>query len=178
MDVVWTPSGVYRRASYAGEADLEASILHVQTALFGANRIYLDVKKRIGGKNGPHNIPDGYLVDLTFSCGAQAPGLSRGESAASCVCATRAAAVASWDALRTIPPPHPSSASGGALPSRKAEPAGAGADARCASPAGRENPLASAMGSVNFHIQGTRCVAAHTAVSVPWAQAAASQEAP
>src|SRR5258706_10332626 len=45
--------------------DLEASILHVQTALFGANRIYLDVKKRIGGKNGPHNIPDGYLVDLT-----------------------------------------------------------------------------------------------------------------
>jgi hypothetical protein len=65
MDVVWTPSGVYRRASYAGEADLEASILHVQTALFGANRIYLDVKKRIGGENGPHNIPDGYLVDLT-----------------------------------------------------------------------------------------------------------------
>src|SRR5260221_6454392 len=65
MDVVWTPSGVYRRASYAGEADLEASILHVQTALFGPNRIYIDVKKRIGGKNGPHNIPDGYLVDLT-----------------------------------------------------------------------------------------------------------------
>src|SRR5712691_6236599 len=86
---------------------------------------------------------------MTFSCGAQAPGLSRGESAASWVCAIRAAAVASWDALRTIPPPHPSSASGGALPSRKAEPAGAGADARCASPAGRENPLASAMGSVN-----------------------------
>src|SRR5712691_11417760 len=85
---------------------------------------------------------------MTFSCGAQAPGLSRGESAASWVCAILAAAVASWDALRTIPPPHPSSASGSALPSRKAEPAGAGADARCASPAGRENPLASAMGSV------------------------------
>ncbi len=88
-------------------------------------------------------------LEITFSCGAQAPGLSRGESAASCVCAILDAAVASWDALRTIPPPHPSSASGGALPSRKAEPAGVGADARCASPAGRENPLASAMGSVN-----------------------------
>src|SRR5260221_9675247 len=77
------------------------------------------------------------------------PGFGRGESAASCVGALLDAAVASWDALRPIPPPPPSSASGGALPSRKAEPAGAGADARCASPAGRENPLASAMGSAN-----------------------------
>ena len=59
MDVIWTPSGVYRRAAYSSEADLEAAILRVQAELFGPNRIYLDVKKKVG-----HNIPDGYLIDL------------------------------------------------------------------------------------------------------------------
>jgi Resolvase, N terminal domain len=65
MDIIWTPSGQYRRATYDSEADLEGAIIQVQRELFGVGRIYLDVKKRIGGKNGPHNIPDGYLVDLT-----------------------------------------------------------------------------------------------------------------
>ena len=71
MDVIWTPVGEYHRAQYASEADLETAIVQVQSTLFGPRRIYLDVKKRIGGRNGPHNIPDGYLLDLT----GQAPQL-------------------------------------------------------------------------------------------------------
>lgn len=43
-----TTNGSYQRAGYADEADLEAAIIEVQRDLFGANRIYLDVKKKIG----------------------------------------------------------------------------------------------------------------------------------
>jgi hypothetical protein len=64
MTVIWTKDGPYRKVGYDSEADLEAAILQVQTELFGANRIYLPVKKKIGGKGGPRNIPDGYLIDL------------------------------------------------------------------------------------------------------------------
>ena len=35
--------------------------------LFGADRIYLEVKQKIGPKGGKRNIPDGYLLDLTGS---------------------------------------------------------------------------------------------------------------
>lgn len=65
MDVLWTPAAACQRSAYGSEADLEAAIVQVQRTLFGPMRVYLDVKKRIGGKNGPHNIPDGYLIDLT-----------------------------------------------------------------------------------------------------------------
>jgi hypothetical protein len=64
MKLIWTPIGSYRRLEYSSESDLEAAILHVQTDLFGSDRIYLDVKKKIGTKGGPRNIPDGYLIDL------------------------------------------------------------------------------------------------------------------
>ena len=63
MNMIWTSNGYYRRAGYADEADLEAAIIEVQRELFGPNRIYLDVKKKIGNK-GVRNIPDGYLIDL------------------------------------------------------------------------------------------------------------------
>jgi hypothetical protein len=65
MSTIWTKSGLFRRTGYQSESDLEAAIITVQTELFGSNRIYLDVKKRIGGKTGPRNIPDGYLIDLS-----------------------------------------------------------------------------------------------------------------
>lgn len=35
--------------------------------MFGPDRIYIDIKRRIGGKNSPKNIPDGYLIDLNGS---------------------------------------------------------------------------------------------------------------
>jgi hypothetical protein len=65
MSLIWSKEKAYKRAEYESEADLEAAILVVQRELFGRDRIYLPVKKRIGAKNGPHNIPDGYLIDLT-----------------------------------------------------------------------------------------------------------------
>ncbi len=65
MSLIWTPSGAYSRADYANEADLESAILQVQRELFGPGRIYLDVKRKIGGKGTLHNVPDGYLLDLS-----------------------------------------------------------------------------------------------------------------
>src|SRR5690349_21262598 len=65
MSLIWTNAGAYRLCEYESEADLESAILKVQRELFGPNRIYLDVKKKIGSKAGIRNIPDGYLVDLT-----------------------------------------------------------------------------------------------------------------
>ena len=65
MSLIWTRGGSYRRINYASESDLEATILQVQAELFGAGRIYLDIKKKIGSKGGTRNIPDGYLLDLS-----------------------------------------------------------------------------------------------------------------
>ncbi len=65
MSLIWTKSGVHRRVPYDSEADLEKAILEVQVDLFGLNRIYLDVKKKIGAKGKLRNIPDGYLIDLS-----------------------------------------------------------------------------------------------------------------
>jgi hypothetical protein len=64
MTVIWTPNGAYSIANYRSEVDLESAILQVQSELFGRNRIYLDIKKKIGAKGGLRNIPDGYLIDL------------------------------------------------------------------------------------------------------------------
>lgn len=64
MAVIWTPLGAYSSTDYRSEADLENAILQVQSELFGRNRIYLDVKRKIGAKGGLRNIPDGYLIDL------------------------------------------------------------------------------------------------------------------
>ncbi len=65
MSVIWMEDGIYRSVAYKSEADLEKAIIQVQNALFGANRIYLDVKKKIGRKGGQRNIPDGYLIDIS-----------------------------------------------------------------------------------------------------------------
>jgi hypothetical protein len=71
MSLLWTKHGTYRLAGYQSESDLEAAINQVKTELFGEQRIYLDVKKKIGAKAGLRNIPDGYLIDL----GGQKPRL-------------------------------------------------------------------------------------------------------
>ncbi|MBN2579585.1 MAG: hypothetical protein JXB10_11395 [Pirellulales bacterium] len=65
MGLIWTQNGPYHQATYQSKADLESAILQVQQLLFGANRIYLPIKKKIGSKGGVCNIPDGYLIDLT-----------------------------------------------------------------------------------------------------------------
>ncbi|MGD0519429.1 MAG: hypothetical protein ABSA26_17975, partial [Thermoguttaceae bacterium] len=65
MGLIWTHTGPYRLATYQSEADLENAILQVQDLLFGTNRIYLPIKRKIGAKGGVRNVPDGYLIDLT-----------------------------------------------------------------------------------------------------------------
>lgn len=64
MSVIWTPNGTYSLAGYESESDLENAILIIQSALFGASRVYLDIKKKIGKRGSKQNIPDGYLIDL------------------------------------------------------------------------------------------------------------------
>ena len=65
MSLIWTPTGTFRRSTYETEAELEQAILRVQESLFGPNRVYLAIKKKIDAKGGVRNIPDGYLIDLT-----------------------------------------------------------------------------------------------------------------
>jgi hypothetical protein len=63
--MLWTPDKQYLNDPFENEPQLETAILEVSDVLFGPNRIYLDVKKLIGGKGKTKNIPDGYLIDLT-----------------------------------------------------------------------------------------------------------------
>jgi hypothetical protein len=65
MTVIWTSRGPYCRDTYAKEGDLELAIVQVQAELFGRQRIYLPIKRKIGAKGGVRNIPDGYLIDLS-----------------------------------------------------------------------------------------------------------------
>src|SRR2546423_4060009 len=65
MEVIMTENGLFTRTQFESEVALEKAILEIQTELFGKNRMYLDVKKKIGGKGGLTNIPDGYLLDLS-----------------------------------------------------------------------------------------------------------------
>ena len=65
MEVILTDNGVFHRSQFESEAALEKAIVNIQTELFGKNRMYLDVKKKIGVKGGLRNIPDGYLLDLS-----------------------------------------------------------------------------------------------------------------
>ena len=65
MEIILTDNGVFHRSQFESEAALEKAILEIQAELFGKNRMYLDVKKKIGVKGGLTNIPDGYLLDLS-----------------------------------------------------------------------------------------------------------------
>jgi len=67
MQTIWTKDAPYQSTQFDSEADLEKAILMVQDELFGAGRIYLPVKKKIGTKGKQQNIPDGYLIDLRGS---------------------------------------------------------------------------------------------------------------
>jgi len=65
MPLIWTDHARYRLVEYENEADLEAAIIQVQSSLFGQDRYYLDIKRKIGAKGSIQNIPDGYLLDLS-----------------------------------------------------------------------------------------------------------------
>lgn len=61
----WTPTTEYFLDPFETETQLETAINEVSPILFGTNRIYLDIKKLVGGKGKTRNIPDGYLLDLS-----------------------------------------------------------------------------------------------------------------
>ena len=63
--MLWTQTRTFTEEPFDLEADLEEAILAVAGPLFGKNRIYIDTKKRIGGKGKTQNVPDGYLLDLS-----------------------------------------------------------------------------------------------------------------
>ena len=63
--MIWTKTGAFQRVAYESEADLEKTILEVGQELFGPDRVYLDIKRKIGAKGKLRNIPDGYLIDLS-----------------------------------------------------------------------------------------------------------------
>ena len=65
MSVIWKADSLYRRVNYQNEADLESAVVQIQKELFGPERVYLDVKMKIGRKGAKRNIPDGYLIDLS-----------------------------------------------------------------------------------------------------------------
>ena len=50
MEIILTDNGVFHRSQFESEAALEKAILEIQAELFGKNRMYLDVKKKIGIK--------------------------------------------------------------------------------------------------------------------------------
>lgn len=65
MSILWTAESSYEQIGFEQEADLEAAVCGMQDALFGSDRLYFDLKKKIYGKQGQSNIPDGYLLDLS-----------------------------------------------------------------------------------------------------------------
>ena len=57
--MLWTNKDHYLNDPFETESQLESAIGDVSATLFGPNRIYLDVKKLIGGRGKTKHIPDG-----------------------------------------------------------------------------------------------------------------------
>jgi hypothetical protein len=62
---IWHNNEVFTRKGFRSENDFEEAVLEVKDDLFGPNRIYLDIKRKIGKGGRVRGIPDGYLVDLS-----------------------------------------------------------------------------------------------------------------
>lgn len=63
--MLWGKKNIYNEEPFESESEFEGTILEVSSVLFGNERIYLDVKKKLGVKGKIRNIPDGYLIDLS-----------------------------------------------------------------------------------------------------------------
>lgn len=63
--MLWMPDKLYMNEPFDLEKELESAVIEVADAMFGPDRIYLDLKKKIGAKGKVSNIPDGYLLDLS-----------------------------------------------------------------------------------------------------------------
>lgn len=63
--MLWNKEKTFFLEPFDTEKELESAILEISSQLFGPDRIYLDIKKKIGSRGKTNNIPDGYLVDLS-----------------------------------------------------------------------------------------------------------------
>ncbi len=63
--MLWSRDTVYVEEPFNDEPDFEGAIREVKNELFGEDRIYIDIKMKIGRKGKTRNIPDAYLVDLS-----------------------------------------------------------------------------------------------------------------
>jgi hypothetical protein len=62
--MLWSKSESFDIHPFESESEFEKAIIECSESLFGPNRVYVDVKKKIGLKGKTQNIPDGYLIDL------------------------------------------------------------------------------------------------------------------
>jgi len=54
---------IYKPFIYDNEEDFEIDVFNLADQLFGESSIYIDIKKKIKGKN-INSIPDGYVIDM------------------------------------------------------------------------------------------------------------------
>jgi hypothetical protein len=64
MSQLVTPYGTFN-LTHEKEHEFERTVVAHANDIFGERRIYLDCKRRIGGKEGKQSIPDAYLIDLS-----------------------------------------------------------------------------------------------------------------
>ena len=56
----------YEEYAFENEAEFEKAVIENSKSLFGAEALYIDVKKRIGNSGSYHKgIPDGYILDFS-----------------------------------------------------------------------------------------------------------------
>ncbi len=65
MSQLATPYGSFKLLQFETENDFERAVVSHINQIFGERRIYLDCKRRIGGKDGKQSVPDAYLIDLS-----------------------------------------------------------------------------------------------------------------
>ena len=65
MDRLIQQDTIFAQYEYSQESEFEKEIIAHSKAIFGANSLYVDVKKRISN-DSIVTIPDGYLIDFSF----------------------------------------------------------------------------------------------------------------
>jgi hypothetical protein len=64
MSQLVTPYGTFN-ITHEKEHEFERTVVAHASHIFGERRIYIDCKRRIGGKEGKQSVPDAYLIDLS-----------------------------------------------------------------------------------------------------------------
>jgi hypothetical protein len=65
MSQLVTPYGTFNLSGYETEQEFERAVVKHVSQNFGARRLYLDCKRRIGRRDDTQSVPDAYLIDLS-----------------------------------------------------------------------------------------------------------------